>query len=294
MAEYLNFRHAAKALGVSLSSVSTRVKTLEEDLGVPLFERHARGVRLTEAGRYFVEQVAVGVDQLDHAVKTAGMIASGELGCLRIGVHALIPRSFLADLIGRYREDHPHIKVEVTEGPARDAVMQLRADRLDIVFVAGAPKLPDCHSRPLWTESLMAVLPQRHRLAKQPTVTWADLVNETFLVRHGGTGPQVQEHIVLRLAGRWHPATVHRFDVERGTLLSMVGQGFGITIVGEATSLLPISDVVFLPIADEPEPISFSAIWSPFNRNAAIRNMLALARELARCRDSSRAVPHHE
>jgi len=294
VAEHLNFRHAAKALGVSLSSVSTRVKTLEEDLGVPLFERHARGVRLTEAGRHFVEQVALGVDQLDHAVKTAGMIASGECGRLRVGVHALIPRSFLADLIGRYREDHPHMKVEVTEGAARDAVMQLRADQLDIVFVAGAPNLPDCHSRQIWTEPLMAVLPDGHRFAKQPTVTWTDLVNETFLVRHGGTGPQVHDHIRLRLAGRWPPATVHRFDVERGTLLSMVGQGFGITIVGEATSLLPISDVVFLPFADEPEPISFSAIWSPFNRNAAIRNMLALARELARRRDSSRTVPHHE
>src|SRR5262249_29218152 len=108
VAEYLNFRHAANALGVSLSSVSARVKTLEEDLGILLFERHARGVRLTEAGRHFVELVAAGVDQLDHAVKTAGMAASGECGRLRIGVHALIPRSFLAELIERYREDHPH------------------------------------------------------------------------------------------------------------------------------------------------------------------------------------------
>ena len=98
VAEPLNFRHAANALGVSLSSVSARVKTLEEDLGVPLFERHARGVRLTEAGRRFVEHVAAGVDQLDHAVKTADMAASGECGRLRIRVHALIPGSFLAAL----------------------------------------------------------------------------------------------------------------------------------------------------------------------------------------------------
>ena len=51
VAEYLNFRHAANALGVAQSSVSARVKALEEDLGIVLFERHARGVRLTEAGR---------------------------------------------------------------------------------------------------------------------------------------------------------------------------------------------------------------------------------------------------
>lgn len=282
VAEHLNFRHAANALGVSLSSVSARVKMLEEDLGILLFERHARGVRLTEAGRHFVERVAVGVDQLDHAVKAASMAASGQCGRLRIGVHALIPQSFLAGLILRYRENYPGIEIEMMEGTAREAVMQLRADRLDIAFVAGSPELPDCHSRQIWTEPLVAALPDRHRLAERPTVTWADLAGETFLVRHGGTGPQVHDHIVMRLAGRWPASSIQRFDVERGTLLSMVGQGFGITIVGAATSLLSTSGVVFLPFADEPEPVPFSAVWSPFNQGAALRNLLTLASEMGR------------
>lgn len=282
VAEYLNFRHAANALGVAQSSVSARVKALEEDLGILLFERHARGVRLTDAGRHFVERIAAGVDQIDHAVKTAGMAAMGECGRLRIGIHALIPGSFLADLIGRYREDNPGIEVEIAEGTARDTIMQLRADMLDIVFVAGTPELPDCHTRPVCTETLMAVLPDRHRLAGQPAITWTDLVGETFLVRHGGTGSQAHDHIVLRLAGSWPAPSILRFDVGRGTLLSLVGQGFGITIVGAATALLPTSGVVFLPFADEPEPIMFSAVWSPSNRSAALRNLLTLASNIGR------------
>ncbi|MFE3839248.1 LysR family transcriptional regulator [Pseudogemmobacter sonorensis] len=287
VAEYLSFHRAAKALGVSQPSVSARIRTLEEDLGVRLFERNTRGVRLTEAGRLFVERVSVGVDQLDHAVKTAGMAASGECGRLRIGIHALIPRSFLAELIARYREAHPGIEVEITEGTARDAIMQLRADRLDVAFVAGSPELPDCHTRPIWTEPLVAVLPQDHRLAAgQSAITWSDLTGETFLVRQGGTGPQVHDHIVLRLAGRWPAPSILRFDVGRGTLLSMVGQGFGITIVGSATSLLPTTGIVFLPFADEPEPVPFSAVWSPFNRNATLRNMLTLAGKMNRPGDS--------
>lgn len=287
VAEYLNFRHAANALGVSLSSVSARVKTLEEDLGVLLFERHARGVRLTEAGRLFIEKVAAGVEQLDHAVKTAGMAASGECGRLRIGVHAIIPGSFLAELIQRYRENHPRIEIEIREGTARDAVMQLRADGLDIVFVAGTPELPDCHSRQIWSEPLVAVLPDQHRLAGQSSVTWADLAEETFLVRCAGTGPQVHDHIVLRLAGHWPAPSILRFDIGRGTLLSMVGQGFGITVVGAASTILTNSGVAFLPIADEPEPVSFSAVWSPFNRSAALQNMLSLAAEIGRSNRAS-------
>ncbi|WJS85777.1 LysR family transcriptional regulator [Paracoccus sp. TOH] len=282
VAEYLNFRHAANALGVAQSSVSARVKTLEEDLGILLFERHARGVRLTEAGRQFIERIAAGIDQLDHAVKTAGMAASGECGRLRIGVHALIPCSFLADLLAGYREDHPGIDIEITEGTARDTVTQLRADRLDVVFVAGSPELPDCHSRRIWAEPLVAALPDRHRLADQLAVTWADLAGETFLVRSGGTGPQAYDHIVLRLAGRWPTSSIQRFDVERSTLLSMVGQGFGITIAGAATTLLPTSGVVFLPFADEPEPVPFSAVWSPYNRSAALHNLLTLASDMGR------------
>ena len=87
---------------------------------------------------------------------------------------------------------------------------------------------------------------------------------------------------MLRLAGRWPASSIQRFDVERGTLLSMVGQGFGITIVGAATSLLPTSGVVFLPLADEPKPVHFSAVWSPFNQGAALRNLLDLANKMGR------------
>ncbi|WP_299363693.1 LysR family transcriptional regulator [uncultured Paracoccus sp.] len=286
VAEHLSFYRAAQALGTSQSNVSARIKALEQDLGILLFERNTRGVRLTEAGRLFVERVAAGVDQLDHAVKTAGMVASGECGGMRIGIHALTPRSFLAELIAQYREDHPGIDVEITEGTAREAIMQLRAERLDVAFVAGAPELPDCHTRPIWTEPLVAVLPQDHRLAGQSAITWSDLVGETFLVRHGGTGPQVHDHIVLRLAGRWPAPSILRFDVGRGTLLSMVGQGFGVTIVGAATALLPTTGVVFLSFADELEPVAFSAVWLPSNGNAALKSLLNLAGTMGRKGDS--------
>lgn len=282
VAEYLNFRHAAKALGVAQSSVSARVKALEEVLGILLFERHARGVRLTEAGRQFVEQVTVGIDQLDHAVKTASMVASGESGRLRVGIHALMPGGFLDQLLAKYREDYPGIAINITEGTARETMMQLRADRLDIVFVAGSPEPPDFHARRIWAEPLVAALPDHHPLAGNSAVAWSDLASETFLVRHGGTGPQAYDHILLRFAGNFPAPTIQRLDVGRSALLSMIAQGFGITIVGAATSLMFASGVRFLPFSDEPEPVSFSAVWSPSNRSAALRNLLDLANAMER------------
>lgn len=281
VAEHLNFHRAAQALGISQSSVSARIRALEVELGIMLFERNTRGVRLTEAGRLFVERIAAGIDQLDHAVKTAGMTASGECGRLHIGVHGLIAGSFLDNLVAGYRRDHPCIAVEMTEATARDAIMQIRAGRIDVAFIVGAFELPDCHSRPIWSEPLVVALPVDHRLADQPGVTWDDLASEQFLVRHGGTGPQVHDHIVLRLAGRWSQPAIQRFEVERGTLLSMVAQGFGVTLLGAASGLFPTAGIVLLPITDEPEPVVFSAIWSPHNRSASLRNLFALAGDMS-------------
>lgn len=86
VAEYLSFQRAARALGTSQSSVSAHIKALEQDLGVILFARNTRGVRVTEAGRRFVDQVVDAMGILDRAIKTAGMQARGEEGELRIGV----------------------------------------------------------------------------------------------------------------------------------------------------------------------------------------------------------------
>lgn len=282
VAEYLNFRHAAKALGVSLSSVSARVKTLEGDLGVLLFERHARGVRLTEAGRQFVASVSAGIDQLDHAVKTAGALARGEEGCLRLGLHVPPSAGFLADLLARHHKQYPRIGIDVTEGRSADILQLVREGQLDIAFVIGAPKAEDCHSRLLWSEALTAVIRADHPLANYSEITWTDLTAETFLVRYGGTGPQAHDHVTRRIAELGHHPRILRWDVGRETLFHMVAQGWGVTITTESVASVPVSGLVFRSIADESERAEFYAAWSPYNRSQTLRNLLDLAERMRR------------
>ncbi|MCV0386828.1 MAG: hypothetical protein K5821_10375 [Nitrobacter sp.] len=62
----------------------------------------------------------------------------------------------------------------------------------------------------LWSEALMAVIPANHPLADRPTLTWADLTAETFLVRYGGTGPQAHDHVTRRLAELGHHPRILR------------------------------------------------------------------------------------
>jgi len=287
VAEHLNFRHAANVLGVTQSSISSRVKALEETLGIQLFERRHRGVRLTEAGRHFVAGVSAGIGHLDHVVRTVGALATGSEGQLYIGLHTSIAAGFLAELRQRYRKAYPGIELVIAEGRSSETIGQVRDGRLDVAFVVNTPPPPDCHSRELWREPIVAALPVSHPLAASPSVLWRDLVQETFLVRTGASGPQVFEHVVRRVAERGVSPQVHRRDVGRDTLMHMVATGEGITLTTEAASHVTFPGVVFLPIGDEPEAARFSAIWSPHNGSPALKNLLDLAIQM---RASARAA----
>jgi len=148
--------------------------------------------------------------------------------------------------------------------------------------VVGAVDAPDCHSRQLWSEVLMAVLPQGHPLASAERLVWRDLAAETFLVRQSGAGPQVLDHIVRRLVEREKSPRIRRCDVGRDTLMHMIADGEGTTLTSEAASQVPFPGVLFRPIADEPDRARFSAVWSPHNRGPALRHLLDLATEMSK------------
>jgi len=275
-------RHAANYLGVSQSSVSTRIKTLEDDLGILLFERRHRGVRLTDAGRSFITEVAAGIELLDHAVKTAGAISTGVVGRVHIGLHSSIAAGFLADLRRRFREKYPDIELVIAEGTSADTIRQVRDGAIDIAFVMGAIDACDCHSRPVWNESFVIALPVHHPMATAESLDWLDIASEVFLIRQGGAGSQLLNHITRRIAERNRVPNVRRCDVGRDTMMHMVADGEGIALTTGAATHVPFPGVVFRTIADETEQARFSAVWSPHNRSPALKNLLDLAAEMGR------------
>jgi DNA-binding transcriptional LysR family regulator len=281
VAEVLNFRHAANVLGVTQSSVSARIKMLEDALGILLFERRHRGVRLTEAGRQFVAEVSVGIEKLDHALRTAGAISHCVDGQISIGLHSSLIGGFLADLRRRFRTGYPTIEQLIIEGRSSETIALVRDGKLDVAFVAGAAQAPDCHTRQLWSEPMVIALPEDHRLADRKSLVWLDLADETFLIPYGVTGPQMFDHVVRRISERFQSPHIRRCDVGRDTLMGMVAAGDGITLTTEATTHIPFPGVVFRLIADETEPARFSAVWSPHNRSPALKNLLNMAIEMS-------------
>lgn len=280
-AEHLSFRQAASVLDVRQSVVSRRVRALEDQIGVSLFERHRAGVRLTEAGRRFLQQVRGALAELDYAVKSAGDAGRGAEGLLRIGIFSAIATGFLRELIRGFVADHPRVAIDICEDASRDHIARVREHRIDVAFVTGEPQVAGCDVARLWTERVFAVLPETHALAGERGISWEALRDEQFIVRCSAAGPEVHDYVIQRLAALGHHPRVERYAVGRETLMHLVALGFGISLTSEATIATAFPEVVFRPIATAEDMLTFSAVWSPTNDNPVVRRFLSLARRLS-------------
>jgi DNA-binding transcriptional LysR family regulator len=251
VAECLSFRRAAKALHVHQSAISRRVRSLEDTLGVSLFERYSGGVRITAAGAEFIGRVRSALVHLDHAIKAAGAAGRGETGVLRIGICSSISTGLLRKLTGAFCEQHPQVGLEISELACREHIELIWKRRLDAAFVTGAPSVPDCETVRLWTERVYVVLPQVHTLCAKLQIEWEVLRDERFILRQSDPGPAIHDHLIKRFADLGYHPSVRSFDVGRETAMHLVALGLGVSITSEATIANSFPGVEFRPIAGD-------------------------------------------
>jgi DNA-binding transcriptional LysR family regulator len=286
------FRRAATQLAVGQSVVSKRVRALEDELGVSLFERNREGARLTHAGRNFVERARSVVAEIDAAAQEARCAGIAANGRLNLGIVTSLSTGRQRELLTAFRDAAPEVRVELREGERDDLLARLADRRLDLVILTGEVSAVHGDSLLAWSELVYVALPVQHPLSEREALGWSDLLDESFIVTAAEPGPEIHEHIVRRLAdlGR-HPA-VTRFAVGRETLMNMVGLGFGITFAGESWAAVEYPGVAFRPIRDGSEPLLFTIAWRHTNDNPALRRFISLARVLSR--DDLRTAPSQE
>ena len=225
VAEHLSFSRAAQVLGVRQSAVSRRVRALEDKLGVSLFERDLTGVRLTEAGRRFLERTRPALSEIDHAMKAAASAGRGAEGVIRIGILASVSGGFLRNLLGSYREHHPAIAMEIVEGSASEHLARITERHLDVAFVTGTPVATHCDSVVLWEARVFAALPEHHVLADGDAIHWESLKDEDFIVSRDAPGPEIHDYIVRRTTAFGRSPSIERHGVGGETLMHLVALG---------------------------------------------------------------------
>lgn len=293
-AEYLSFRCAADALAMDKSSVSRAVRQFEDDIGVSLFERGPFGIRLTDAGVGFLEEIVPAMLQIEHAIQFAGASGRVETGTVRIGIITSLAGGFLRLLVKRYERAHPGVAMDVHDGGRREHLRALRSRHLDVAFLTGNAKIAGCETSELWRERVHVALSVTHPLACRDRLDWPDLRNELFVVSRYAPGPDVRDYIVRRVSDYSTYPTVEYRKAVQETLMHVVALGRGITLVSEAWTDMTVPDLVLIPLSSPEDVVPFSAVWLPANDNPSLRRFIAFARDLAnRSTNGSRfRAPH--
>jgi DNA-binding transcriptional LysR family regulator len=243
-----SFTAAAELLGYTQSAVSRRVAALERAAGGPLFERQARGVRLTPAGSALHRHAVAVLEQLERAGEELAAIHRGHGGTLRVGAFATANVDLVPGALKRFAGGHPGVGLRVTEGLTARLLERLHAGALDVAVISDYPAgLPAEAGRtvPLGEDRLLVALPAGHRLAAEPDVDLRDLAGESWIE----AAPRGQPTLLVTAcaAAGFTPRTGLRVAEWSGKF-GFVAAGLGVTLVPELAARAVPADLVLRPL----------------------------------------------
>jgi DNA-binding transcriptional LysR family regulator len=280
VAEELHFARAATRLGISQPPLSQQIGQLEAELGVKLFDRTSRSVKLTSAGAAFLPEARATLEKANRAVNVAHRASRGELGELNLGFNASAPFvPMIARSIYAFRQAWPDVKLNLTEMGGRKQVAALLDHALDACFVRGSQRPGVCDDiavTPILRERLFVALRPDHRLARRNELNLGDLAGEPLLVYLRDHCAIFTEELFAMLRGAGvEPQVAHEVR-EVSTLFGLAAAGIGLCVIAESMCALQSAKLVYRPLAD---PESTTAIWLIHLREGAslpCRNFLEI------------------
>jgi len=181
VAQELNVSRGAERAHLSPSSVSLRLKGLEDALGVPLFIRKARGVELTRAGAVMLEHVRRALAQLEQMHADMLPFAQRIKGHVTLFANNNAISSHLPADLARFFAKHPAVRIDLEERPSLDIVAAVVAGRADLGIVAVEQRHPELHYVPYREDELVVLAPLNSGLARKKRVRFADCLKEPFV-----------------------------------------------------------------------------------------------------------------
>ncbi|HMJ95984.1 MAG TPA: LysR family transcriptional regulator [Thermoleophilaceae bacterium] len=296
VAEERHVGHAAARLFISQPALSQQIRALEEQVGVPLFVRHPRGMELTEAGEALLleaRQVLASSDRLEAAVEELGR---GHTESLRLGLPPGLPPGLLPELLAALRDTEPAARVEVRELTTPEQLAALDDGTLDLGLVREPVEDRQLSRRTLLVEPLGVSLPAAHRLAERSELTLRELAEELFVCFPRAWAPSLHDVLVTELREQGIQA---RFQdsAHLSTTEGMVAAGLGITLSAPPW-LDGASGIVWRPLSDVQIEIRTAAAWRTSNRSPLLKAMVdilptaaAPANVSESCRSSSSTPP---
>lgn len=277
-ADHGSFRSAAETLMIQQSTLSRCIRQLEHTIGTSVFDRYSGGVRATEFGQSFLSVARSILEQIDSIAALGRMAERGEFGRLAIGFYTSLSAGNLRAALVEYSQRFSQIEVAMLEGSRSLLTTALRNRAIDVAIVTGERALLGSKSMPLWSERILVVLPENHRLVAGQTVSWTDLHGETLLLSRRDPGPAMQECVIAKLISSDDRPRIVWHDVSRESIESLVGASLGIALTLEGSLGTNSDGVVHREIRDGAGSarIGLSVSWWEDNKNPALLNFLNL------------------
>ncbi len=230
VASALHFGRAAQRLHVSQPTLSQQIKSLEDELGTPLFERDPRGVRLTQAGEVFLTHASRALEDVGAGTRAVGALRGLTTGVLRVGYLPSL-RGLVVPALAAVLRKSPGVRVTAREGVVRGIERRVADGKLDIGVALASTRLPGLESEAIFESRLWLVVNKRHPLAQAPRATPQMLAGESFALLARGLRGRTLADGWLASTG-FSPHIILESDAV-GAVLAMVRGGLAVTLLPE-------------------------------------------------------------
>lgn len=278
VAEELHFGRAAERLGMAQPPLSQQIKSLEELVGYPLFERRPQ-VRLTTAGEALLEVARRTLAQVEEGLELTRRAGRGEAGRISVGFAASILTTALPEILRTYREQYPGVELRLRELSSAAQAAALAEGSIDVGFVREAVvQGSDLICEPILREEFVAVLPPSHALAGREQLPLGDMAGEPFVHFPRAVAPALYDQIAdaCRRAG-FRPRVVQEAQ-EWLTILGLVEAGLGVSLVPASFRRLRWGGVQYRPLAPPREFTDVFVCWRAAPLVAAVVPLIQIAR----------------
>jgi DNA-binding transcriptional LysR family regulator len=283
VAEERHFGRAAERMYIAQPALSQHVRRLERELGVQLFDRSARQVRLTPAGAAFLEVARRMLRDVDEGTDAARRAEAGETGTLSVGVNVSVAAPVFSALLRHWNRMRPAVPPRLTSGRGRELVDLVRRRELDVALVDGPVSDGGLHSTLVVNDRLAVVLPADHPLAREETVPLRRLRAEPLVAVTRQSSLSLHDRLmeVCATAGFEPAIALEVDDADLVTLAVTAGLGTGVVpSIAVAGRALP--GLVWRPLADSGTSIPLVAVSARDGATAQTREFLLLVENLRR------------
>ncbi|WP_044639934.1 LysR family transcriptional regulator [Risungbinella massiliensis] len=225
---------ASNALHVAQSAISRQISSLEDELGVPLFHREGRNIRLTVLGKIFLHHAEAAIREIEKAQQVMKEYLDPERGTIRLGFPSSLAANTLPTIISAFRKQHPHVGFQLRQGSYKYLIDAVRKAEIDISLIGPVPTSEkDIDGHVLFVERIDALLPMTHPKANQSTIRLSDLQQDSFVLF---PTKYILHKIVVeacQMIGFTPKVSFEGEDID--AIKGLVATGLGVTLLPEVT-----------------------------------------------------------